>query len=58
MQNGSKVQVFKKEKIHDFSFSKNINDSVHQFLKNAVCIKPWNINYSDTIQSYLPDYAT
>ena len=38
------------KKTHGFCFSKNINDSIHRFLKNAVCIKYFSINYSDTTQ--------
>ena len=33
-----------------FSFSKNINNSIHWYLKNVVCIRFFNINYSDTTQ--------
>ena len=40
------------------SFSKNINNSIYQYLKNAVYLRSFNINYSDTTQSYLSHYAT
>ena len=36
-----------------FSFSKNINNSIHRYLKNAVYIRSFNVNYSDTTQSCL-----
>ena len=36
-----------------FSFFKSINDSIHQYLKNAVRIRSFSINYSNTTQSYL-----
>ena len=51
---GSKIQVFKKEKVHYFFFFKNINDSIHRFLKNAVCIRSFNVNYSNINHSCLP----
>ena len=45
------------KKLTIFSFSKNVNNSFHQYLKNKICIKPFNINYSDTIQASLPHSA-
>ena len=42
------------------SFSKNINNSIHWYLKNVVCKTPFNLNYSDatTTQSCLSHCAT
>ena len=40
------------------SFFKNINDSIHRFLKNAVCIRPFNVNYTNTTQSCLTHCGT
>ena len=40
-----------------FSFSKNINNSINRYLKNAVCIRSFNVNYSDTNQSCLSQNA-
>ena len=41
--------MFQKEKIRDFFLSsENINDSIYRFLKNAVCVRSFNVNYSDT----------
>ena len=34
------LKCLRKKRFTIYSFSKNINDSIHQFLKNAVCIKP------------------
>ena len=31
-----------------FSFSKKINYSIHRFLKNVVCMRSFNVNYSNT----------
>ena len=41
--------MFKKRKgFTIFSFAKNINDSIHQYRKNAVCNISFNFNYSNT----------
>ena len=34
------LKCLRKKRFTICSFSKNINDSIHQFLKNAVCIRP------------------
>ena len=41
-----RLKCLKKENIPYFFFSYNINDFIHRFLKNAVCTRPFNINYS------------
>ena len=41
-----------------FSFYKKINNSIHRYLKNAICIIFFNVNYSDTTWSCLFHRAT
>ena len=45
-------------KIHGFFFLENISNSIHRYLLNAVCIRLFNVNYSDTTQSCLSHCAT
>ena len=40
-----------------FLFSKNINNSIRWYLKDAVCIRSFDVNYSDT-QSCSPHCTT
>ena len=46
--------LLKKKRFTIYYFSKNINDSVHGFLKNAVCIRSFNINHSITLSLLCP----
>ena len=57
---GLKVQVFKKQQIHDFIFFQKYQYSniIYLFLKKAVCIRSFNVNYSNTTQSCLSHCST
>ena len=59
VQIGSMIEVsLKKKRFIIFSLSKKINDSIHRFRKYAVCIRPFNVNYSNTAPSGLSHCAT
>ena len=46
--------LLKKKRFTTFSFSKNNNDSIYRFLKNAVYIRFFNVNYSSTLSLFCP----
>ena len=47
------LKNLKKKIFTTFSFSRNINESIHRFLKNAVCTRQLNVNYNIITQSCL-----
>ena len=59
-------QVFNKERIHNFSFSKSIIDFIHRLLKNSVSIKSFNVNslsasftkWSNTLKQFVGKLST
>ena len=59
-------QVFNKERIHNFSFSKSIIDFIHRLLKNSVSIKSFNVNslsasftkWSNTLKQFVGKLPT